>query len=594
MGLTLFRNLIRKKSENDWRQTEGPLVRCLNTFDLTMLGFGCVVGAGLYVVIGQLARNVVGPGIVLAFLVASIAALLAGLCYAEFSSRIPKAGSAYAYTYVTLGEIWAFIAGWNVMLEYFIVAAVLARGCSENINSLAEGHIYKFFIKSVANWNLPVLAAFPDLLAVLLVFVSTCIVCLGVKQSSIFVTVTSFINMCVVAFVIVAGAYFSIGSPNWSTGEKFLPYGWSGVIAAGAGAFFCFIGVEQITTASEEAIDPSRTVPRAIIVTLATSFLAYFAVSTVTTLMVPYDTLKEFAPLAEAFNTLGFKAGKYIVITGAISATMSHLISTMFSVPRVIYSMAADGMLFRYFANVHKEKKVPIAAALASGVFVSLLALFLDIAQLVEMLSIGTLIAYTLLAIAVVVSRYDPNVTSVRPSTNCTRVCKSKQDWLSNLWNKSGSSSPQSGGYEKLPPETSDTVSVNQEDGPNEDSQPLKLVPANSTSVIARVSIACTTVALAGLLVTISKCRENITHREPWAIIFVCLCGLLVLFSLLVLCKQPKNSATFPYMVPCVPFLPVVSIAVNLLLIVNLSFWSYVRFAVWLAIGKIWNPQFVL
>ena len=141
----LLKTLVRKKEEDEWRQSEGPLVRCLNTFDLTMLGFGCVVGAGLYVVIGQLARNVVGPGIVIAFAIASVAALLAGLCYAEFSSRIPKAGSAYAYTYVTLGEIWAFITGWNILLEYFIIAAVLARGCSENIDSLFDGRIYQLF-----------------------------------------------------------------------------------------------------------------------------------------------------------------------------------------------------------------------------------------------------------------------------------------------------------------------------------------------------------------------------------------------------------------------------------------------------------------
>ena len=487
----LLKNLVRKKEEDEWRQSEGPLVRCLNTFDLTMLGFGCVVGAGLYVVIGQLARNVVGPGIVIAFAIASVAALLAGLCYAEFSSRIPKAGSAYAYTYVTLGEIWAFITGWNILLEYFIIAAVLARGCSENIDSLFDGRIYQLF--KFVTWHIPLLAAFPDFLAVLLVIISTCIVCLGVKQSSTFVTVTSFINMSVVAFIIAAGTYFSVGSQNWSTGEKFLPYGWSGVIAAGAGAFFCFIGVEQITTASEEAVDPSRTVPRAIILTLIISFLAYFAVSAVITLMVPYHSLKEFAPIAEAFNTLGFTAGKYIVILGAVSATISHLISTMFSVPRVIYSMAADGLLLKGFANIHEERKVPIAAAIASGIFVSFLAFFLEIQELVEMLSIGTLIAYTLLAVSVVISRYDPNVVSVDITAKSVELRWENQKWCDTFSSKY----PQSDGYQNVPFEGEATeASIQTSELVEQIDQPITNA-TDSSAFIARISVTCTTLTLA-------------------------------------------------------------------------------------------------
>lgn len=581
MGMKLLENLIRKKSEEEWRKTEGPLVRCLNTFDLTMLGFGCVVGAGLYVVIGQLARNMVGPAIVIAFAVASVAALLAGLCYAEFSSRIPKAGSAYAYTYVALGEIWAFITGWNILLEYFIVAAVLARGCSENIDSLAQGRIYHFF--KFYTFQLPVLADFPDLLAVLLVILSTGIVCLGVKQSAVFVTLTSFINMSVVAFIIVAGAYFSVGSKNWSSAEKFLPYGWSGITAAGAGAFFCFIGVEQITTASEEAIDASRAVPRAIIFTLLTSFLAYFAVSTVVTLMVPYYELKEFAPLAEAFNTLGFTTGKYIVITGAVSATISHLISTMFSVPRVIYAMAADGLLFKKFAAIHEERKVPTAAAIASGLFVSSLALFLEIQDLVEMLSIGTLIAYTLLAISVVISRYDPNVSSVKTSADSAGDQSKKLNW----WQRIRSKSPQNSGYNNILSEEADTQSMEQKLDPVSEQKELPREEATpSGSFMARIYITCTTASLAGLLAIMSKGWNNLMHGEPWIIISSCLFTAAVLVFMAMLCKQPRNNATFPYMVPCVPFVPVFSIAINLLLIVNLSFWSYIRFAVWLTVGK--------
>ena len=588
MCSTFFSSLIRKKPEEQWRRTEGPLIRCLTTFDLTMIGFGTVVGSGIYVITGNLARNVAGPAIVFAFLLASIAALLSGLCYAEFSSRIPKAGSAYAYTYIALGEIWAFIVGWNIILEYFIIAAVWARGCSGIINALTGGKIVNF-MKSIATWNVPFIASYPDFLAVFLVVVCTFIVCLGVKQSSNVLTLTSIINMFVVAFIIVAGTYFSVGSQTWSTEQRFLPYGWSGVLAASAGAFFCFIGVDQITTASEETLDPSRTLPRAIQLTMFVGFLVYFAVSTVLTLMIPYSKLTQFAPIAEAFNTLGFKAGKYIVIVGSLAAISSSLMASLFSVPRIIYSMAADGLLFKCFAIVNERTKIPIVAALTSGFLVSLLTLFLDISQMVEMLSIGTLTAYTLLAISVTVSRYDPHVTSVNQLNDCTRAPNSERTLWSNLCQKCSQSdldSLRNGGYEKIQLETLNSSSTVMERGSNTNSTDLRETPTDSSSLKVRLAIACTTTALTGLLVTLTKCLDYLAHGEPWAIIFVCLCTLLVVFSLVVMSMQPKNSARFPYMVPCVPLLPVISIAANLLLIVNLAIWSYVRFIVWLVIGK--------
>lgn len=581
-------NLLRKKHEEEWRQTQGPLVRCLTTFDLTMIGFGSVVGSGVYVVTGHLARNIAGPAIVLAFFMASVAALLSGLCYAEFSSRIPKAGSSYAYTYIALGEIWAFIVGWNIILEYFIIAAVLARSCSAVINSLSNGKIVDFFLTHLGRMQISGFIEYPDLLAGLLVIFCTFIVCLGVRQSVKVVTITSLINIAVIIFIIIAGTYYSIGSNTWSSPKKFFPYGASGVLAAGAGAFYCFIGVDQITTASEETIDPYRTLPRAIQLSMFVGFIAYFAVSTVLTLMIPFYELSRSAPLAEAFSTLGFKAGKYVVICGALAAMLSSLLSTLFGAPRIIYSMATDGLLFKFFAIIFEKTKIPIVAALTSGFFVSLLTVFLSIQQLLEMLSIGTLTAYTLLAVSVVVSRYDPHVKSVFPSPEISSIStgiESRQWWKKLFVNCCSlcSESVQKNGYKQILRETPSSYSGRLE----KTSDILETSNASEESaLIARVAIACTTAALAGILVTLSKCMKFVEQKEPWTIVVLCLCSVLVLFSQIVLCRQPKNRATFPYMVPCVPLLPVFSIAVNLLLIVNLSYWSYIRFIIWLAVGK--------
>ena len=231
-------NLTRRKSEENWF-SESPLKRCLSTLDLTSIGVGTVVGAGLYVVTGELARNVAGPAVTISFFIAGIAALCSGICYAEFGCRIPKAGSAYAYSYVAVGEFWAFVVGWNMLLEYLIAAASLARACSEYINSFAQNYIYKFFMKDIATWNVPALGSFPDFLAMALALIITVITSLGARKSSLFNKVMTFINLSVIIFIICAGLYFVDGK-NWQS--EFAPYGLDGVLTAAGSCFFAFVG----------------------------------------------------------------------------------------------------------------------------------------------------------------------------------------------------------------------------------------------------------------------------------------------------------------------------------------------------------------
>ena len=375
-------NLTRRKSEENWF-SESPLKRCLSTLDLTSIGVGTVVGAGLYVVTGELARNVAGPAVTISFFIAGIAALCSGICYAEFGCRIPKAGSAYAYSYVAVGEFWAFVVGWNMLLEYLIAAASLARACSEYINSFAQNYIYKFFMKDIATWNVPALGSFPDFLAMALALIITVITSLGARKSSLFNKVMTFINLSVIIFIICAGLYFVDGK-NWQS--EFAPYGLDGVLTAAGSCFFAFVGFDVIGTASEEAVNPNRSVPLSIVLTLVISFCAYFGVATVLTLMLPYDRLSRFAPLAEAFAQRRFSGAKYVVATGGLCATMSSLLTNMFAAPRVAYSMASDGLLFNWFAHVNDKTNVPVRATLVIGVLIAILALLLDIKQLVSLL----------------------------------------------------------------------------------------------------------------------------------------------------------------------------------------------------------------
>ena len=373
--------LTRKKPTEDWL-SESPLKRCLTTLDLTSIGVGTVVGAGLYVVTGQLARDIAGPAVVISFFIAAIAALLSGICYAEFGCRIPKAGSAYVYSYVTVGEFWAFVVGWNMILEYIIAAASLARACSEYINSFAEGYIYKFFMNNIATWNVPALGSFSDFLAFTLALIIAIIVSLGAQKSSLVNKIMTFVNLSVIVFIICVGLYF-VEAKNWQS--KFAPYGVSGVLTAAGSCFFAFVGFDVIGTASEEAINPKRSVPLSIMLSLAISFLAYFGVATVLTLMMPYDKLSRFAALAEAFAQRGFSGAKYVVATGGLCATVSTLLTNSFAGPRVAYSMASDGLLFDWFAHVHEKTKVPVRAGLVNGILVAILALLLDVKQLVSL-----------------------------------------------------------------------------------------------------------------------------------------------------------------------------------------------------------------
>ena len=289
-----------------------------------------------------------------------------GFATPNSDSRMPKAGSAYVYSYVAVGEFWAFVVGWNMILEYLIASASLARACSEYINSFSQGYIYRFFMDDIATWNGSALGSFPDFLAFALAIVFTVIVSLGARKSSLINKVVTFINMSVILFTFCAGLYFF------------------GVLTAAGSCFFAFVGSDVIGTASEEAINPKRSVPLSIILTLVISFLAYFGVATVLTLMLPYSQLSQFAPLAEAFAQRGFSGAKYVVATGGLCATMSTLLSTSFAVPRVTYSMASDGLLFNWFDRVHETTKVPVRAALVDGVLSAILALLLDVKQLVS------------------------------------------------------------------------------------------------------------------------------------------------------------------------------------------------------------------
>ncbi|XP_064227934.1 cationic amino acid transporter 4 isoform X2 [Aotus nancymaae] len=382
------------------------LRRCLSTLDLTLLGVGGMVGSGLYVLTGTVAKDMTGPAVLLSFGVAAVASLLAALCYAEFGARVPRTGSAYLFTYVSMGELWAFLIGWNVLLEYIIGGAAVARAWSGYLDAMFSHRIRNFTETHVGSWEMPLLAQYPDFLAAGIILLASAFVSCGARVSSWLNHTFSTISLLVILFIIILG--FILAQPhNWSAEEGgFAPFGFSGIMAGTASCFYAFVGFDVIAASSEEAQNPRRSVPVAIAISLALAAGAYILVSTVLTLMVPWHSLDPDSALADAFYRRGYRWAGFIVAAGSICAMNTVLLSLLFSLPRIVYAMAVDGLFFQVFAHVHPRTQVPVVGTLVFGLLTAFLALLLDLESLVQFLSIGTLLAYTFVAISIIVLRY--------------------------------------------------------------------------------------------------------------------------------------------------------------------------------------------
>ncbi|XP_011865605.1 PREDICTED: cationic amino acid transporter 2 [Vollenhovia emeryi] len=422
-GLELFGKLIRTKNieslQGDQPKT-GPeplhpadskqkLQKCLTTLDLTSLGVGSCVGTGMYLVAGMVARSVAGPGVVFSFIIAAIASIFSGACYAEFGVRVPHTtGSAYMYSYVTVGELIAFIIGWNMVLEYLIGTSACACALSACLDALANGAISGAVANSVGT----ILGRPPDFIAFVITILMMLLMAAGVKKSLVFNNVLNAINLAVWVFVMAAGMFY-VDSNNWSEHGGFLPYGWSGVFTGAATCFYAFIGFDIIATTGEEATNPKRSIPLAIVTSLIIILVAYVTSSMVLTLIVPYDQVDQDSALVEMFGQVGAYKCKYIVAVGALAGLTVSMFGSMFPMPRIVYAMAQDGLIFRSLSQVWPATGTPAIATLTSGICAAFAALLIQLEVLVEMMSIGTLLAYTLVSTCVLILRYQPHSTNL-------------------------------------------------------------------------------------------------------------------------------------------------------------------------------------
>ncbi|KAL6008417.1 hypothetical protein ACLOJK_033927 [Asimina triloba] len=454
-----FRSLMRRKPvDNSARvalhkphhQHQQLLAKDLSILQLIGVGVGATIGAGVYVLVGTVAREHAGPALAFSFLIAGIAAALSAFCYAELASRCPSAGSAYHYTYYSDMILWnevakkslrkffnlienvvqvevpcnfirfmsdsglvaissvAWLIGWALVLEYTIGGSTVARGISPNLALFfgGEDKLPGFLARAYVPW----LDIVVDPSAAFLVLIVTGLLCLGIKESTTAQAIITSANVCVLIFVIVAGSYlgFQTGWIGYGLPTGYFPFGVNGVLAGSATVFFSYIGFDSVASTAEEVKNPQRDLPLGIGISLSACCFLYMLVAVVIVGLVPYYALDPDMPISSAFSSRGMQWAAYIIAAGAITALCASLMASILPQPRILMAMARDGLLPSFFSDVNSSTRVPVKSTIATGVFAAILALCMDVSQLAGMVSVGTLLAFTTVAVSILVLRYVP------------------------------------------------------------------------------------------------------------------------------------------------------------------------------------------
>ncbi|GAA51235.1 high affinity cationic amino acid transporter 1, partial [Clonorchis sinensis] len=591
---------------------------------------GSTLGAGVYVVVGGVARHDAGPSVIVSFLIAALSSILSGLCYAEFGARVPKTGSAYIYSYVTVGELMAFITGWNLILQYIIGTSSVARAWSSNFDDLINKKISNFFSQYMS-MNVPGFAAYVDLFSFGITSIVTAILVFGARESSMFNNVFTLINLGVISYVTITGL-FRVNIANWRINPDnvplnqvnrsqvgdggFFPFGFSGVLRGAGTCFYSFVGFDIIATTGEEVRNPQRAIPIAIIVCLSVCFVAYASVSAVLTLMVPYYAIPPNAPLPYAFEQVGWSVARYVIAIGAVCALTTSLLGSIFPLPRILYAMSSDGLLFRFFGKISKRFKTPVLGTLISGLLAGVLSAVISLKDLVDMMSIGTLLAYSLVAVSILILRklkYSVNalafnrrsilgVSLSRPGDelSITRIVRPTSSLvigsiklqsdggttrLGRLFTSSGAESTCfqycSASKEITSPKSLrhyiQLSFVPEQADPTPTSEWVNTM--NTYLLFVTIGIVDLALAYFG--------GDDIVHSGGIFItvcVIVCIFGLLSILLCISLARQPENTSKVSFRTPGVPWVPAVSIFVNLHLMFQMSGTTWIYYSVWMLI----------
>ncbi|PON33363.1 Amino acid/polyamine transporter [Parasponia andersonii] len=587
-----FKSLVRRKQVDSAHAKKGTqLAKELSVPYLIAIGVGSTIGAGVYILVGTVAREHTGPALTLSFLVAGIAAALSAFCYAELSSRCPSAGSAYHYSFICAGEGLAWLVGWALLLEYTLSGAAVARGISPNLGFLfgGENNLPAF----LARQYIPGLDVMVDPFAAVLVFLVTGLLSVGIKESSRAQAIVTTANVCALLFVIIAGAYlgFKSGWVGYEVPTGYFPFGVDGMLAGSATVFFSYIGFDSVASTAEEVKNPQRDLPLGIGAALSICCALYMLVSFVIVGLVPYHAMDPDTPISTAFASHGMHWASYVITVGAVTALCSTLMGSLLPQPRILMAMARDGLLPSFFSDVNQRTQVPVKSTVATGIAAAALAFFMDVSELAGMVSVGTLVAFTMVAISVLILRYvPPDEVPLPPSL---------EESIDNFSLQNGGSSHKSDGKD---PKAIIVGSSNDSTKPLLDQVDISVeIPLiakhlhignyvmneNRRRKIAGWTIMLTCIGT--FLLTYSTSSLGLPSLLRYS-----LCGVggaLLLSGLIVLTCIDQDDArhnfghTGGFICPFVPLLPIACILINVYLLVNLGAATWTRVSVWLIIG---------
>ena len=390
--------IFRRKSIAEDITHSRQLKRTLSGLELMFLGVGAIIGAGIFVITGEAAATKAGPALSLSFVVAALACGFAALCYAELASMVPVAGSAYTYTYVTMGELMAWIIGWDLILEYGISSAVVAIGWSGYFSRFLEG--FGLVLPAALTMD-PFSGGIVNLPAMIIIMLTSFMLAFSVKIGSHSNGVVVVLKLLVIALFLVVGAAY-VKPDNW---QPFMPFGLDGIMKGAAYIFFAYIGFDAVSTAAEEAKEPQKSVPFGILGSLAICTALYIVVAIVLTGMVPYQNLDVPDPVAYALSAVGANRVAGIVSLGAIAGLTSVLLVMLFGQTRIFFSMSRDGLLPKAFSTLHPRYQSPTRLTLATGFLIALVAGLMPMEEVTNLVNIGTLFAFLLVSISVLVLR---------------------------------------------------------------------------------------------------------------------------------------------------------------------------------------------
>ncbi|KAJ0982564.1 hypothetical protein J5N97_010819 [Dioscorea zingiberensis] len=580
-GRAGIRSLMRRKQVDSDRSKAAhgghQLAKALSVPQLVAIGVGSTIGAGVYVLVGTVAREHAGPALTISFLIAGIAAALSAFCYAELASRCPSAGSAYHYAYICIGEGVAWLIGWALILEYTIGGSAVARGISPNLALFFGGP--DSLPSFLARTHIPGLDVVVDPCAAILVLIVTALLCVGIKESTFVQGIVTTANACVMLFVIIAGSYigFQTGWVGYKVASGYLPYGINGVLAGSATVFFAYIGFDAVASTAEEVKNPQRDLPLGIGLALSSCCLLYMMVSVVIVGLVPYFAMDPDTPISSAFARNGMQWAVYVVTSGAVLALCSTLMGSLLPQPRILMAMARDGLLPPFFSEVNEHTQVPVKSTILTGICAAALAFFMDVSQLAGMVSVGTLLAFTIVAISILILRYVPPDEVPLPSSLQESI--DSVSFYHNIQEDGGN-------YSKDNKAIVDDMETSM--------NPLIIKELNQEKLNEQIrrNRAAWSIASVCIGVLILTTSASSTFLPPYPQYSVCaIGGLLLLTGLIMLSLIDQDDArhsfghTGGFICPFVPLLPICCILINTYLLVNLGAGTWARVSIWLLIG---------